>query len=521
MKKLFVILLVIAWATAARGEIAVWSHPCLQPMVKEAPAPGTPSVTMSFKVTPGEYEPAAFAVRSEKAAPLIVSLSGLEGLGWLPPDWCELHKVASLDESTQPNRLHEFENPLNLQPGITQFFWITVRPPADARPGKYIGRVFLQSVHEVKQLEIRCEVLPFRLEKSPITGGTFMDQTNLPPAWYRDMKEHGLNAIQYFWGYNAHVTRQDEELAIDLSRMDNFMADFNACGMTGPVIISLGNDYHMHYERRIAEAYGMPIDTSKNIDGKRIMGPPISPKLDKLFADGLRQIRDHWKRKEYPQELVVLIYDEPTERLLERGKNRYDLLKTVMPDTRVYGVVMDRRIWAEQMLDQCDIIVANGDLTGCRKLARQNGKGYWVYSGPLGSPKTARYKMGSWAWRAHADGVFFWMYNYWSYDLDGCAVYPHPDDRSKLVRSTAWESVREGMDDLRYIATAESLIDKAKGEKKRAAAARLKKLRQALDPEIRKRDMAGKENEIPQLPENHDDPELLRQQVLEIILDLL
>jgi hypothetical protein len=91
--------------------------------------------------------------------------------------------------------------------------------------------------------------------------------------------------------------------------------------------------------RLIATALDMPIEVSEPIDGKRIKAPKVSPELDKLFVEGLRQIREHWDARGYRQELIVLIYDEPTERLLERCKGRYDLLKTVMPDTRVYGVV--------------------------------------------------------------------------------------------------------------------------------------------------------------------------------------
>ncbi|RLB13131.1 MAG: hypothetical protein DRG82_16265, partial [Deltaproteobacteria bacterium] len=453
-----------------------------------------------------------------KQAPVTVSLSGLEGADWLPAQWCRLHKVESLNDSTQPNRLIEFSGPVDLQPGRTQFFWLTVRPPADAKPGIYTGRVFFQSIHEVKQLEITCEVLPFRLEKSPIIGGAFMDETNLPESWYRDMKEHGLDAIQYFWGYEARITRKGDQVVIDLSRMDDFMEGLNAAGMKGPVVISLGNDYHLHYERRIAEAFGIPIDTLENVGGKRVVGPAVSPELDRLFVDGLRQIRHHWEVKGYPQELVVLIYDEPTERLLARCKNRYDLLKTVMPDTRVYGVVMNRREWAESMLDQMDIIVANGDFVACRELAKKHGKGFWIY-GTLGNVYTARYRMGCRAWHFDAEGVFFWMYNYWSYDPDACAVYPHPEDPNKLIRSTMWEGVREGMDDLRYSATAENLIKRAPAEKKAQARKKLEAVKNSIKPG--ERPPSGKSLDEQRLLKYYNEPTRIRNQVIDIILDLL
>ncbi|HUU29158.1 MAG TPA: glycoside hydrolase domain-containing protein [archaeon] len=521
MRKIFLTLLLISCAGAAQAKVEVWTRSCLEPLVREAAPPEILDKSISLRVTPGEYEPAVFAVRSDKPIAVTVSPSGLEGFDWLPAAWCELHKVVGLSDSTRPNRLFEFSGLVELKPGSTEFFWLTIRPPENARPGIYNGRIFLQSVHEMQQIEISCEVLPFRLAENPIPGGAFMAATNLPGCWYRDMKEHGLDAIQYFWAYEARVTRRGDKLVLDLSRMDDLMADLEASGMKGPVVISLGNDYHLHYERRIAEVFGIPIDTSAVMDGKRIVGPKVSPRLDSLFVEGLRQIRDHWKAKAYPQELVVLIYDEPTERLLERCKNRYDLLKTVMPDTRVYGVVMDRREWARSMVDQCDIIVCNGDFAGCLDVAQKYNKGFWVYGAPLANAHTARYDMGCLPWRVKAQGFFLWMYNYWDYDPDGCAVYRHPEDPDKPVRSVSWEALREGMDDLRYFATAERLIERAPEKKKTVFKKRLDQVRDSIEPEHRRRRPAGKTPGQMSLLEYYNEPQRVRNEVIEIILELL
>jgi len=520
MRKLLIIFLLASFTTAAKAELKVWPHPYLTPMKWEEPRPAKPGKKIDLRTTPGEYEPAAFAVRSDKPVSVTVALSGMKGSDWLPASWCELHKIVSLKQDTRPNRLFEFSGPVELEPERTRFFWITVRPPEDTKPGTYIGGVFIQADHEMHTLEISCEVLPFHLEESPIIGGSFMDETNLPPGWYQDMKEHGMDAIQYFWAYKTRVIRRDDNLVLDLSPMDEYMADLNASGMRGPVVISLGNDYHMHYERRIAEVFGMPLDTSEVIDGKRIVAPAVSPRLDSLFVQGLRQIRDHWKAKAYPQELVVLIYDEPTERLLERCKQRYDLLKTVMPDTRVYGVVMDRRAWAESMLDQMDIIVANGDFEACKQLADKYNKDFWIY-GSISGVHGARYDKGCLPWRVGAQGTFFWMYNYWNYNPDGCAVYKHPEDPNKLVRSALWEGIREGMDDLRYFATAENLIDKAPEAKKAIARQKLESIRNSIEQRERRRAPRGEMPGESILLEYYNEPVRIRNAVIDIILELL
>jgi hypothetical protein len=528
MKKALLLLLFVACSGTGEHKLAVWSYPYLMPMKKEAPAPEVLEKTISMTVTPGEFEPAAFAVRASGQTTVGVTLEWDEGDYSLQPAWCELSKVESLSDSTEPNRLRDFSGPQELSSGRTQFFWLTVHPPENTLPGTYTGRVQVKSGSFSQELYITCEVLPFRLAGSPVRGGAFMWLVDLPTGWYKDMQEHGIDGIQFFtwewairpmahnrsaWAWDPEpikIENRDGRLVLDFSAMDRIMGETGAAGMKGPVVISLGNDFHMFYECRIAEKFGLPVDT---VD--RRIGPPLSPKLDSLFVEGLRQIRDHWREKSYTQELEILIYDEPTHGLLARGKNRYDLIKKNFPEIRVYGVVMDKRELAEQVQNQCDIIVANGDFDGCREVARKYGKGFYVY-GSMGPVNYARFRMGCLPWRAGSQGAFFWMYNYWFYSPDGCAVYMDSRDPNRLVRSTQWECIREGIDDLRYFATAESLLVHAPAAKKESAQAQLEMLRTSIDTEY---DSAPPEGKNPL--EHYNEPQRIRDQVIEIIFEVL
>ena len=484
MKKLAAIFLMLVFQTSqSHAGLTAWAFDYLKTMSRSVSTPSSPDTVLVLRVTPGEYEPVAFAVRSDESGPLEVSFRPGDSQYALPEEWVALYQIRSLSVNSTPNRLYEIKAPVDLQTGLSEFFWITVRPPSDAGAGIYAGEILLGQGADLRVLTLSCEVLPFRLEKSPVFGGVFMAETNLAPGWYRDMREHGLDAIQYFSFYEEIQVRQvDGEMVLDFDEMDSLMTDFTASGLEGPVVVSLGNDYHMHYERRIAEAFGWPILTGPTIGGKAVKGPEITPELDSLFVEGLRQLRDHWQEKAYPQELVILIYDEPTERLLEQCKDRYDLLKTVMPETRVYGVVMDRRSWAESMVDQCEIISSNGDFLGCLDVCRTYNKDLWIYSAPLRTVYTSRNKMGCLAWRVEAESSWFWMYNYWGYDPDGCAVYPHPDYPTELVSTTYWEGIREGRDDLRFAATARSLIARASAETAASAAETLEEIRLSISP---------------------------------------
>jgi hypothetical protein len=491
-------------------------------MKKAVEMPSETSTSVDITVTPGEREPGVLAVRSDMDSEIQVRLIAGRGRNALEAAWCELHVVESLSDSTEPNRLYAFSLPVQVVKGQTRYFWLTVRPPRGTPAGTYRGSVKFSSSSGEREIAISCRVLPFELQESPVVGGVFMAATDLPESYYRDMKEHGLDAIQFFWsGTGVEINNVDGRIELDFTRTEKFMRRVTSAGLRGPVTFSLGNDHSLHYERRIAEAFGMEVITEEKVGNKAVIGPRVTPELDSLFVDGLRQIRDWWKKMDWPQELVILIYDEPTERLLTRAKQRYDLLKSVMPDTRVYGVVMNRRSWAESMVDQCDIVVSDGDFLGCLDIATTYGLGYWIYSFPLHSVHTSRYDMGFLPWRVEAEGSFFWMYNYWNYDIDNCAVYRNPVNPDIPVRSAPWEGVREGRDDLRYVATVEWMIDRAPVDVKKKALRRLEEIRMSVEPGRRRQVPRGEFHDEVSVLAHYSEPQRVRDEVIKLIMELL
>ena len=534
------ILITLFTAINLKAEISVWPHQWLKPLDSAEIMPENISDKVSFRTTPGEYEPAAFAIRADKRQKVTIRYIDPSSGDILRGDWLKIQRVEAMNDSLIPKRLYDFFEPVRLKKNRTQFFWLTVNPPEDTPPGNYYGRIEISSGSEVQYLDLVCEVLPFKLVESPIKAGAFMCLVDLPDGWYADMKAHGLDAIQFFtweWGIRGRETlgqnnawaldalkirNVDGKLVMDFSVMDGILEDMSDAGMQGPVVVSLGNDHHLFYECAIAEQFGLPIDTLEDNRGKAEISPAITPRLDSLFLEGMRQLRDHWEAKEYSQELIILIYDEPTERLLERCKNRYDLLKTVMPDYRVYGVVMNKREYSMSMIDQMDIIVCNGDFIGNKEVADTYGKGYWVYGFPLGSVVNSRYDMGCMPWRLDAEGVFFWQYNYWFYSPDYCAVYRDPTNPSRLVSSTNWEAMREGTDDLRYFATADKLLKAVPTGKKEVLAERLNQIKNSLKP--------GRFRQAYPLGEDHDEmtvlddyliPQNIRDQVIDVIMEMV
>jgi hypothetical protein len=82
------------------------------------------------------------------------------------------------------------------------------------------------------------------------------------------------------------------------------------------------------------------------------------------------------------------------------------------------------------------------------------------------SAGAAREKIGFGPWRAHRDGMFVWAYNWsggghaWndfdSARMDWMLSYRTLDDT--FLSTPAWEGVREGIEDRRYVRTLDRLI---------------------------------------------------------------
>ena len=77
------------------------------------------------------------------------------------------------------------------------------------------------------------------------------------------------------------------------------------------------------------------------------------------------------------------------------------------------------------------------------------------------------------------------------------------------------------MDDLRYFATAEKLIERAPAEKKEAAAAQLAKVRESLDTRGRRRMRRSQAMDEAAQLNLYNLPQSKREEVIKIILSVL
>ena len=327
----------------------------------------------------------------------------------------------------------------------------------------------------LRKATLQLQVLPFAIVEPGDAGytfGVFYGGMASSEAEFRQLKSHGLDAIQWFWPRHwsgVEFKNVDGKLKLNLDGMDAMVEKFQKAGMRGPLVLS-GTGSHDGYFEDVCSVMKLPISTLDD------------PATQKVLVDGWKQLFDHAAEKKYP-EIIWLPNDEPTTKKeraarMERHKRTVKLLRENFPKVRVYGVVMDKLDNAKLVVDYCDILVCNGDQERILELAREKKKAVWSYgvaSAAQGYQGVrASYGMNHFA--LGTGGMFFWCLNYLQddpfNDFDGTrpdSVYipawPPLKKGGPLVESIAFEGMRDGVNDVRYALTLEQMLAKAKDAK--------------------------------------------------------
>jgi hypothetical protein len=325
---------------------------------------------------------------------------------------------------------------------------------------------------------LRVTVLPFDLPDPAArnyTFGAFCAGADFSEDQFRQMREHGIESILFFWGhYGLNVSNDGGKLRLDFAELDRMVARYKAAGMAGPIVIALGNDSAGSLERRIAEAFDLPLVREVR-EGKEVRVALLdNPRFEELIVEALSQLFTHARECNWP-EIVILPYDEPTERLMPEYRRMVGLFRKHFPRVRLYGVTMDRLEWAK-MVSDCDILSTNGDFARIIQFDRQNHKTAWFYGSNTAAMGygacRAGYGLGRYVY--HPDGSWFWSYNFhvgdpWN-EFDGatpdsawviCWPPLHEDEPS--VNTLGYEGLRAGVNDVRYAMALEDALKTAKG----------------------------------------------------------
>lgn len=500
-------------ADTARGFITFPKSTCDLVFPQTAPTARELGGAVSIMACPGEYEPFTVCVRALADLPALrATMTGLAcAEGRIPSANVDVRTVRVMPRAyawsllwigklekkyvMRPLVLERRES-VKVPAGTTQQIWVTVRVPDGTPAGGYHATLKIEGGQGGSaNVPVALQVLPFRLEEPDVTycmyhmmntgwAGCFHDRPGEFRRHLIDMREHGMNSDLF--SVLPVVEKKDGKMTVDVSRaadpgfpvsLEEAIQTLTELGMTRPMVwymAGLGPD-RGSYDTQ--EAY------------------------EKDYLEVIRLIEEERKKRGWPE--FIYSPDDESDASPERAeacKTKLELLKragvrtylTVIgnPERQVYLPFTDVPTYATT--------VFRGEFI---EEAQKAGKTLAAYNGGsrFGTdPKTERLWYGLWNARVGAKLLTSWAYQ-WDTEASARSPFDAFCDTSDhapgyyysypttdgLLPTVAWEGVREGIDDAKYIHTLRQCIARAEAsgsaEAKRDAQEAEADLQAALD----------------------------------------
>ena len=460
--------------------------------------PQTRVEAVSMVASPGEYEPFTLGVYNlGEARPFTASLSPFkhgETGALLPGDVSQIRTTEYLPLIRKEQNLYinlpmalEARDTREIGSSETGQFWITTYVPAGAASGTYTATLSVSAANgATSEIPVSLYVLPFETdEPSANLSMCFLIQNykemfpeNLD-LYMGDMKTHGLNT-SWMWPM-GEISVTNGKVEVDFAK--RFSATF------------LGLNYFAHSVQEMMEAYA-----KAGFDREWIYGS-YDGLISVLAEKGLVSVEDPASAlpylKDYTEQLLkfakehklppfeLLLIDEPgfhPERL-PSVKKLYEGMHQAFPGQ---PLMLDCGPWAGEdklLAPYLKDIYYTEPSVARKEFCDKEGIGFGNYNSGSGgrNPMIDRYTYGVWAVRAGLAAVSNWAYT-WRFEPqapDGNRyVFPSADGP---IPSPAWEAVREGIDDHRYLVTFQRLADEVVKSADAGKRARAEAMRTEVD----------------------------------------
>ncbi len=376
--------------------------------------------------------------------------------------------------------------------GQVKQWWLTVRIPPDAAPGRYRMSLTVRPEKAPPTvLEWRLLVLPFRLsrpvdrhwgtwlESFPPVGGlrgpdrrgrnTPAEMDRLVRADLADYRDHGfdLAIFNYYFGVTENP---DGGFTYDISGLARDLEYWKTLGSSTPVAIGC------EYTFRNLE-YGLAEPGKEHVPGT------FSPKARQAIVGLVKYIHEEAQRRGWPS-LYFYPIDEPGN---NKTANRMLFAENVLGFVHeVPGCKTATTLTAgdvQRLGDRVDVRIYAYGHYNRNKVVREARQGhpFWYYENGIfygHSTLASRGNMGLEFLRSGAEVATAWGFDATQAnphnDFDGGhkdwnVVFPGVDAPTPTIY---WELCREGVDDCRYVATLQQQIRQARERGQTEAAQR-------------------------------------------------
>jgi len=425
---------------------------------------------------PGETEPATFLIVAGQ--PLKQVSIHVSDLGPLPGKQVAVRRVvrtpmrkiytAKATQTEIVNRFLPRWEPLDTPAGELREVWLSFELPENLPAGKYSGHVTISHAGGKLLVPVKLDVLPIRLVEHPQKklgsyyrmSRVMSDKARLLRE-LRDMREHGIRNLF------ANIGIRYNGATPDFSEVHEGLALLREAGWPGGTIIigsGLANLERSLDEKAFQQAARNAMQQFVELQRKTPDFRLFVTHLDEVF--GSRELLDRYIRlsravRQAPEAKLYITFHT-------RGEKAEAWRKELDPfvDLRCnHGYTFEHWLAAGHTMDEYEAeLKASGDEA-------------WFYHNARGTYWTAE-------WSRIINGVYLWASPFtshcpWTYqayhenpfdDTDGPAMkghdwglsFPGITDPADLIPTRCYEAMREGADDLRYIATLEKAITNAR-----------------------------------------------------------
>lgn len=403
--------------------------------------------------------------------------------------------------------------PADIEPGQSHWFWITLKTdPSKAKPGKYAGTISIHADQGQASLPIEVEVLPLRLVTVQEAGLTFggCHPALLPEHEMRQLAEYNLTVVNT-WASSVlpDMKIADGKMTLEFRRLDHWMRTARRSGVQAIVWFLGGVPYGypqtMTIEREIyialhagerprKDLYDEYVEKAAKMEYRGRTLPEVEP----YYRQWVREVYEHSKVNSWP-EIILTPFDEPamwTQGPYRRGDRKppiigagpwirdhfefaCKLMHESAPGMRVYLSLHGNTLappdyrrpkddeypsirQGQVFIDDIDICCTNAIDSDPQlgEKTRSVGKDFWQYSGVgHGQPDRMRYSFGFFFSAFNSRGGLVWAYD-WGSGFDtsrGSHWYLAWRSPLAVIPSPAYECLREGLDDRRYVETLKRL----------------------------------------------------------------
>ncbi|NQT13521.1 MAG: hypothetical protein HQ582_12275, partial [Planctomycetes bacterium] len=386
----------------------------------------------------------------------------------------------------------EHRDSVDVEKGVNQRVWVTVKVPDDAKPGVYQGELtFAPAAREPVEVPLKLRVLPIRLRKNPehVYGTYYRDplsnvhESSRPEAnayfrrkaemERRDMVAHGMNS--HISGTSGLARDDEGNWTMDGAETERRIALDRKHGLADrPLVVSFP----------VSWWYTKLVDEKGLGSHIRLVREDVPETFFDEVTKMVEAIEKEKKKYDWPEFLYYPIDEPSTSEAAVRFM--VDVMKAIkrVPGVRTY-------VTADPSHDQFAPMWPHVDVWCCqpfvfdheriRRLSDEHNIEFWCYPNHISGEndhtpiRGARMTWGFGFWKSGFKTLIPWIYQSsggdpWNYlDSTSMDFFNRSTPEGEPIPVAMWEAYREGIDDGRYLYTLAQLVEQAKRQGGKAA----------------------------------------------------